>query len=58
MGGAFLNAAVAVASGQANDVVVHKVMTMEVHVGLAVVVGFEPLDDGESALPVFRPAAG
>ena len=29
MGGAFLNAALAVASGQANYVVVHKVMTME-----------------------------
>ena len=27
-------------------------------VGLPVVVGFEPLDDGESALPIFRPAAG
>jgi uncharacterized protein len=34
---------------------VDDVARAELQVGLEVMVGFEPLDDGESALPIFRP---
>jgi hypothetical protein len=49
MGGAFLNAVRVLTR-------VDDVAREQLQVGLEVVVGFEPLDDGESALPIFRPA--